>query len=93
MLAIKPYSNYNWIITFIVICRALLGQTLNTSDPEVRQRTYSRVLKLGLITPPDGKLGFTRVAAATTMAIEQAHRDGHLVDTDIRYVTNVMDVA
>ncbi len=42
------------------------------------------VLKLGLITPATGDLGFERVAAATTMGIDQAHQDGYLSNTDVR---------
>ncbi len=45
-----------------------------------------REIKLGLITPPTGKLGFERVAAATTMAMEDAHADGYLEDTNVTWV-------
>jgi hypothetical protein len=41
-------------------------------------------LFLGLITPPDGKLGFERVAAASTMALEDAKKQGYLTNVDVR---------
>lgn len=84
MLPFGRFCSIGLAVSLMIFCEALLVQALNTSDSKAPKRTFSRVLKLGLITPPDGKLGFTRVAAATTMAIEQAHRDGHLVDTDVK---------
>ncbi|KAI0212696.1 hypothetical protein LSAT2_002361, partial [Lamellibrachia satsuma] len=45
-----------------------------------------RKLKVGLITPPDGIFGFSRIAAATTMAVEDAIRKGFLADFDISFI-------
>ena len=41
-------------------------------------------LKVGLITPPDGIFGYSRIAAATTMAVEDAKKKGVLEGFDIR---------
>ena len=41
-------------------------------------------LTLGLITPLDGIFGFSRIAAATTIAVEDAVREGFLENFDIR---------
>ena len=46
--------------------------------------SLSENLKLGLITPPAGALGFPRVAAASTMALERAKLDGYLTGVDVR---------
>lgn len=43
-----------------------------------------RVLKLGFITPNSGPLSFGTTAAATTMAVEKAKKDGYLVNTDVK---------
>ena len=40
-------------------------------------------LKVGVITPPDGVLGYGRVVAATTMAVKQVKEDGYLKDCDV----------
>ena len=47
------------------------------NDPHIK-------LKVGLVTPPNGKLGYGQVAAATTMAVEQAKKDGYLKNVDVR---------
>ena len=41
-------------------------------------------LKLGLITPLKGKLGYEQIAAATSMAVEQAKKDGYLNNVDVK---------
>ena len=41
-------------------------------------------LKVGLITPPDGIFGYSTIAAATTMAVEDATKKGVLESFDIR---------
>ena len=41
-------------------------------------------LTLGLIIPLDGIFGFSRIAAATTIAVEDAVREGFLENFDIR---------
>ncbi|CAD5113975.1 DgyrCDS3138 [Dimorphilus gyrociliatus] len=45
-----------------------------------------RTLKLGFITPNSGPLSYGTTAAATTMAIEKAKKDGYLPDTDVRLI-------
>ena len=52
-----------------------------------------KALKLGLITPPDGQFGFERVAAASTMALEQAKLDGYLTDVNVRLVDPLFKVG
>ena len=47
-----------------------------------------RLIKLGVITPPDGIFGYDRVISATTMALKDAQENGHLADYDIRSVDN-----
>lgn len=42
------------------------------------------VLNLALLQPFQGKLGFERTAAASTMAIDDAHSDGILNGTEVR---------
>ena len=41
-------------------------------------------LKLGLITPPGGIFGYSIIAAASTMAVEDAIAEGLLEEFDIR---------
>ena len=43
-------------------------------------------LKFGFISPTDGPYGYRTSAAATTMAIEKAKRDGLWQDVDVTYV-------
>ena len=40
-------------------------------------------LTLALISPPDGELGYHRVSAASTMALENASKDGFLTDVEV----------
>ena len=40
-------------------------------------------LKFGFISPTDGPYGYRTSAAATTMAIEKAKRDGLWQDVDV----------
>ena len=40
-------------------------------------------LKFGFISPTDGPYGYTRNAAATTMAIEKAKKDGLWHDVNV----------
>ena len=40
-------------------------------------------LKFGFISPTDGPYGYRTSAAATTMAIEKAKRDGLWKDVDV----------
>ena len=42
-------------------------------------------LKVGLIMPLRGLFGFERMAAACTMAVEDAKKNGYLKDVDIRW--------
>lgn len=44
----------------------------------------NQLLTLGLVTPPVGELGYPTVAAATTMAAEDAKSAGILRDFDIQ---------
>ena len=46
------------------------------------------VIRVGLLQPFSGELGFERTAAAATMAIEDAQNNGLLNGTEIRYEEN-----
>ena len=57
------------LIYLVMICPGLNGKQL---------------LNLGLVTPPDGKLGYPSVAAASTWAVSDAQEQEILRDFDIR---------
>lgn len=61
---------------------------LNATIPA--SKNVSR-LTLTLMTPSTGKLGFERNAAASTMALAAAQRDGLLPGFSIRSVYSVVD--
>lgn len=44
----------------------------------------SRTIRIGLIQPVTGELGFEQTASATTMAIEDARNNGILNGTNIK---------
>ena len=62
-----------------------LGSTCGSTTTSSGNDGGRKHLKLGLITPPanGGKVSYDRVAAATTMAMEQAVKDGYLGDVDV----------
>ena len=68
-------------VTLVVLLQVTVGCVAQTIGQRPSQ------LKLALITPPTGKLGFERVSAAATMAIDEAHADGILTGIDVRSVT------
>ena len=63
----------NWVFAVAIACA--LGKCTGTKELE---------LKVGFIVPYDGIFGFRTIAAATTMAVEDAKEKGHLKDIDIR---------
>jgi len=52
-----------------------------------RQENYSvpSVIKIGLLQPLEGPLGFERTGSAATMAVRDAQHRGYLNQTDVKY--------
>jgi len=47
--------------------------------------TAPSVIKIGLLQPLEGPLGFERTGSAATMAVRDAQRRGYLNQTDVKY--------
>ena len=47
--------------------------------------TVPSVIKIGLLQPLEGPLGFERTGSAATMAVRDAQRRGYLNRTDVKY--------
>jgi hypothetical protein len=67
-----------WLIALAVVVWA--GEV----KAKYKREGESLEIVLGLISPPDGKLGYGRVSAAATMAVEQAKSEGYLDGVDVR---------
>ena len=72
------------VFTTTFILTALLWEASAVRSGEVADvETHSLVV--GLLTPTDNNLvGYGRVAAAATMAVEQLKKDGRIPDINIR---------
>jgi len=49
--------------------------------------TAPSVIKIGLLQPLEGPLGFERTGSAATMAVRDAQRRGYLNQTDVKYIS------
>jgi len=47
--------------------------------------TAPSVIKIGLLQPLEGPLGFERTGSAASMAVRDAQRRGYLNETDVKY--------
>ena len=59
-----------------------LGVCLVAFLPGLRGETDH--IRVGLLTPYDGVLGYTRVASAATMALEKAKKEGLVPGINVR---------
>jgi len=55
--------------------------------------TAPSVIKIGLLQPLEGPLGFERTGSAATMAVRDAQRRGYLNRTDVKYEYNLHTVC
>ena len=67
------YQNFNRL-NYVLLSFLLLGSNLCFARES---------LKFGFISPTDGPYGYRTSAAATTMAIEKAKKDGLWQDVDV----------
>jgi len=62
---------------------------VTSASPSNNDQNQQQVLTIALMMPRTGELGFERNAAASTLAIDQAHQDGLLIGVNVRYMYRV----
>jgi len=79
------------ISLIVTTCLDVIG-AMTTTSPSNEQRLNEELIVV-LMMPETGELGFERNAAASSLAIHQAHTDGLLTGINVRYARRPLYIA